>query len=168
MCGINTEGGAVGAESKKAAEEGDREIGWRNAEVRVAGTVPDGGCACSPRECCREGCPHLSMSPLFSGLRGYLSGNKLSVSRHLWANERMVPEILFSTFLFPCFLSLPVLLHLFSSESHFSFFVHRHWAGISRPVKYINEFLAPALCTQVTHWAASSFCSCISSAWSCN
>lgn len=40
----------------------------------------------------------------------------------------------------------------------FSFSVHLHWSGVSRPVKYINEFLAPALCTQVTH-CTLEFCS---------
>ncbi|EPY74587.1 alpha-enolase-like isoform 11 [Camelus ferus] len=30
----------------------------------------------------------------------------------------------------------------------FSFSINLCWSGVSRPVKYINEFLAPALCTQ--------------------
>lgn len=49
----------------------------------------------------------------------------------------------------------------------FSFSVDLHWSGVSRPVKYINEFLAPALCTQVTHCTPWSFAAGVSSAWSC-
>ena len=41
----------------------------------------------------------------------------------------------------------PVLFSVFL----FSFSAHLYWSGVSRPIKYINEFLAPALCTQVTH-----------------
>lgn len=40
------------------------------------------------------------------------------------------------------------------SLSFFSFSVNLYWSGVSRPVKYINEFLAPALCTQVIHWTS--------------
>lgn len=45
------------------------------------------------------------------------------------------------------------------SLSLFSFSVHLGWAGVSRPVKYINEFLAPALCTQVNCRTCCSVCS---------
>lgn len=45
------------------------------------------------------------------------------------------------------------------SQPFSSLLCHSPLSGVSRPVKYINEFLAPALCTQVMHCTPLSFCS---------